>query len=137
MTTALQQEWNTLHGDIERYEKLALLIKLCAMVVFALGIGLNLHPVNTGFLLLVAWLQNGIWNTFQGRLESRITCVEAAIKHGEQSEAMQLYSQWNIERPGLVGMVTQYVKSSLRPTVAYPYVLLIVLLVVLRVTNFQ
>ena len=74
-------------------------------------------------LIALLWLQEGVLKTFQGRLGERLLVVEAALKSGN-GVAMQLHSDWLATRPGGAGLLLQYVKSALRPTVALPYPLL-------------
>lgn len=124
---ALHQEWLALQAQHERYEALALGVKL---VAFAATV---LVPDNTLALALLAllWLQEGVLKTFQGRLGDRLLVVEAGLKAGEGAVAMQLHSDWLASRPRGLGLVTQYLKSALRPTVALPYPLLMILIVVI------
>jgi hypothetical protein len=123
---ALHQEWLVLQAQHERYEALALGVKL---VAFAATV---LVPDNTLALALLAllWLQEGVLKTFQGRLGDRLLVVEAGLKVGEGAVAMQLHSDWIAGRPRGAGLIAQYVKSALRPTVALPYPLLMLLVVV-------
>ena len=48
----------------------------------------------------------------------------------EDSNAFQLYSQWSEQRQGVSGLIKEYITSAAKPTVAYPYALLIVLMIV-------
>ena len=123
---ALHQEWLALQGQHERYEALALGVKL---VAFAATV---LVPDNTLALALLAllWLQEAVLKTFQGRLGDRLLVVEAGLKAGDGATAMQLHSDWLAARPRGLGLVVQYLKSALRPTVALPYPLLMLLVVV-------
>ena len=123
---ALHQEWLALQSQHERYEALALGVKL---VAFAATV---LVPDNTLALALLAllWLQEGVLKTFQGRLGDRLLAVEAGLKAGEGVVAMQLHSDWLASRPRGAGLIAQYLKSALRPTVALPYPLLMLLVVV-------
>jgi len=124
---ALHQEWLALQAQHERYEALALGVKL---VAFAATV---LVPDNTLALALLAllWLQEAVLKTFQGRLGDRLLAVEAGLKAGEGATAMQLHSDWLASRPRGAGLVTQYLKSALRPTVALPYPLLMILVFVI------
>jgi hypothetical protein len=99
------------------------------LVAFAATV---LVPDNTLALALLAllWLQEGVLKTFQGRLGDRLLAVEAGLKSGEGVVAMQLHSDWLASRPRGAGLVTQYLKSALRPTVALPYPLLMLLVVI-------
>lgn len=115
----LHHEWLALQGQHERYEALALAVKLAAFLAcwwvpdvwLALG------------LIALLWLQEGVLKTFQARLGERLLNVEAALRAGEGA-AMQLHSDWLAGRPGGAGLLLQYLKSALRPTVALPYPLL-------------
>ena len=124
---ALHQEWLALQAQHERYEALALGVKL---VAFAATV---LVPDNTLALALLAllWLQEAVLKTFQGRLGDRLLVVEAGLKAGDGTAAMQLHSDWLASRPRGAGLVTQYLKSALRPTVALPYPLLMILVFVI------
>lgn len=129
--TGLQQEWNTLQNNIERYEHSALWLKLAA-IALTLSAG-SLPPVLAPALLLILWLQEGIFRTSQARLGERIVQVEQMLAAGEADggKACQLHSQWLAQRPGTVGLLLEYARSALRPTVAFPYPLLLVLAVLL------
>ena len=129
--TGLQQEWNTLQNNIERYEHSALWLKLAA-IVLTLNAG-SLLPWLVPALLLLLWLQEGVFRTSQARLGERIVLVEQMLAAGEADggKACQLHSQWLAQRPGTVGLLLEYARSALRPTVAFPYPLLLVLAVLL------
>lgn len=122
---ALHHEWLALQAQHERYEGLALGVKL---VAFAAAV---VVPDNTLALALLAllWLQEAVLKTFQARLGDRLLAVEAGLKAGEGVAAMQLHSDWQARRPRGGALVAQYLKSALRPTVALPYPLLMVLVV--------
>lgn len=127
--SALQQEWLALQAQHERYEGLALGVKLVAFaaVVFV--------PDNVLAVALLAllWLQEAVLKTFQARLGERLLVVEAGLKSGDGATvaAMQLHSDWLSCRPRGAGLVAQYLQSALRPTVALPYPLLMLLVWVL------
>lgn len=120
---ALHHEWLALQAQHERYEALALGVKLAAFAVVVLVPG----PVLALPLLALLWLQEGVLKTFQGRLGDRLLVVEAAVKSGEAIAAMQLHGDWLAHRPRGAGLALQYLKSALRPTVALPYPLLMLL----------
>jgi len=123
----LHQEWLALQAQHERYEGLALVVKL---VAFAATVLVQDNTLALALLALL-WLQEGVLKTFQGRLGDRLLVVEAGLKNGEGATAMQLHSDWLASRPRGVGMIGQYLKSALRPTVALPYPLLMILVVVI------
>jgi hypothetical protein len=116
---ALNHEWLALQAQHERHEALALVVKLAAFAVCLLAPDVTLA---LGLIVLL-WLQEGVLKTFQGRLGERLLAVEAALKSGN-GVAMQLHSDWLATRPGGAGLLLQYLKSALRPTVALPYPLL-------------
>jgi hypothetical protein len=114
---ALHQEWLALQAQHERYEALALGVKLAGFA----AVVLVPVPRVTLPLLALLWLQEGVLKTFQGRLGDRLLAIEPALKTGAGAAAMQLHSDWAARRPRGLGLVAQYLKSALRPTVALPY----------------
>ena len=42
---------------------------------------------------------------------------------------MQFNLAWSQSRPQAIGLISEYIKQSLKPTVAYPHVLLIALVI--------
>jgi hypothetical protein len=129
-TQLLGHEWSALHRDCEAAERSALWIKLAAV---ALTVWATTWSVDTALalvLLAVLWLQEAIVRTGQARLVDRLLQVEALLRDGAAgaAQACQLYSQWQAGRPGLGGLLGQYLAAALRPTVAFPYVVLLVLL---------
>ena len=131
MKEQLAQEWTTLQNNHEAYERSALLIKLAAVALVAIA---ALDPLVVAVLVLVLWLQEAVLKTWQGRLAERLITLEVALKGENQKNsepAFQLHSQWRARRPGLAGLLTQYGRSALRPTVAFPYALLLLLVAML------
>jgi len=128
-----QNEWAIIHSDIEKYERFSLVIKLVSVVISVIFIT---HSINEWFaiaVILVLWLQEGIWKTFQKRLETRIIMVEDELQTNsdEDGKAFQLYTQWDKQRQNISGLIKEYLSSAAKPTVTYPYLILIVLMVVL------
>ncbi len=125
-----QNEWAIIHNDIEKYERFSLIIKLFSILICTLSIALSINSFVTIFLILVLWLQEGIWKTFQQRLATRIFLIENNIKNKTDKNAFQLYSEWQNNRLGAVKLITEYISNSVKPTVAYPYILLVIMLVI-------
>ena len=125
-----QTEWSILHQDIEKYERYALLIKLFSVLICLLTFAYELSTWLAILFILILWLQNGIWQTFQGRLEYRILFIEQQLQNKSNSDEMgfQLYTQFQGQRLGVVGLVKEYTINSLKPTVAYPFVVLVVVI---------
>lgn len=131
----LSQEWQALHQDHERYDRYGLLIKLTATLTCLLTIGLGMTlPLALAFVL-VLWLQEGIWRTVQARTSERLLAVEQLLKDPTNQVAMQFYSEWEAARPGTSGLIKEYLRNALRPTIAYPYVILLALQIIATLFN--
>jgi hypothetical protein len=126
----LAQEWNTLQNNIEQYEKGGLLIKLAGVVLCVIGLTLGHHTIVISILIGVLWIQEGIFRTFQSRLVERIVRIEQLVKQDTPNNhaTYQLYSEWLAGRAGPVGLIKEYALSMSRPTVAFPYVILILII---------
>lgn len=128
-TSAFGQEWITLQNNFEQYEMNCLLIKLVSIALLVFSVALGLNVVIAVSLLLIFWVQEGIFRTYQSRLGERILRVEQLIRQSsvQASLSHQLHSEWLALRPGLTELLAEYGKSMLRPTVAFPHVLLILM----------
>lgn len=126
----LQNEWAIIHGDIEKYEIFSLVIKLFSVLVSVLSIAYIPDMWLAVSLILILWLQDGIWKTFQKRLETRIIFIEKQLhdKTDENGKGFQLYSQWEGTRQGAAGLIKEYLLNAVKPTVAYPFVILVLLM---------
>ncbi|MGZ3240003.1 MAG: hypothetical protein ACXWJK_06390 [Burkholderiaceae bacterium] len=129
MNPDLAQEWNTLQNNIEQYEKGGLLIKLTGVALYVAGLTFVHHAIVISMLIGVIWIQEGIFRTFQSRLVERILRIEQLIKQDTPTThaAYQLYSEWLAGRAGTVSLIKEYALSMSRPTVAFPYVVLILI----------
>jgi hypothetical protein len=134
----LGQEWVALHNSYEQYERGGLLIKLFSVVAAGAGWVLGLNETLLIGLVLVLWLQEGIYRTFQARLGQRIERVESLIQQGvaDKTQAFQLHSNWLARRKGGVALLAEYGASACRPTVAFPHVLVLLALLALVVPSF-
>jgi hypothetical protein len=128
----LGREWVALQASFEGYERGALAIKLLTVVVAALAMLWGLPAVFVAGLVAVLWLQEGIWRTFQARVGARIERVEACLRHPVPgappltTAPFQLHSDWRAARPGSLALLRSYAAHAARPTVAYPYGVLMV-----------
>ena len=132
----LQTEWVTLQTQYDSYEKCSLGIKLfnilqSCMLVFAFNIGIWSLSITA-----ILWLQDAIWKTFQSRIGQRLEVVEHAIEVNLSSEphpslalGMQFNLAWNQTRPNALKLISEYLKQGLKPTVAYPHVMLMAVLI--------
>jgi hypothetical protein len=130
----LKSEWVTLQTQFDSFEKYSLGIKLVSILAWCFLI----FSVDAGMwtisVIAILWLQDGIWKTFQNRIGQRLEVVEQAIKdnlitpqNNNTELGMQFNLAWSQNRLGAKGLIGEYVKQSLKPTVAYPHVALIVL----------
>lgn len=126
----LPAEWAVLQNNIEQYEKSGLLIKLAAVALFTGALVFSLSEALTGALILVLWVQEAVLRTFQSRLSTRILKVEEMLRQAG-GVAFQLHSEWITSRKGAPGMLLEYAGTALRPTVAFPYVVLLLIDLVL------
>lgn len=132
----LVEQWQTLHNNHESYENYALIIKLVAVVITVFIFTFSITTFVALLLLATLWLQEGIWKTFQQRTASAIIAIEDKLNLNEAeqtSEAVKpylLYQQWQENRPTTKALIAEYISNSLKPTVLYPYLplLLVVLL---------
>ena len=133
MTTShLASEWSLLQKQFDSYEKHSLLIKLSSIGVLAAAYFTNHLSVFVLLLLLVLWLQDAIWKTFQARIDVRLLQLEyLSNEHSLESRdgmAFQFNSLYAQNRPGNIGLLKEYLRQSLRPTVAFPHIVLVAIL---------
>ena len=130
----LGTEWCLLQNQFDSYEKHSLYIKLISIIVLlAANIAGQINAF-TLLILLVLWLQDAIWKTFQSRTETRLLQIENHIAEaGEESRghSFQFNSEYHKIRRCGSSLVCEYARQSIRPTVAFPHVLLIFMLLVL------
>ena len=135
-TEAAAREWETLQPLYERYESSALTIKLLAVALVSVGAAIDMPAPWLVLLCLVLWLQEGIFKTYQARLGARLLLVEqwlAGDLAAATMQAFQLHRGWSAQRAGSVGLVLEYLRSASRPTVAFPYGVLILVAIAQRV----
>ncbi|WP_265948220.1 hypothetical protein [Dechloromonas sp. A34] len=125
----LGQEWLSLHDHSEQYEKHALLIKLTCLALCVGGLAAKLPVGWLGALVVLCWMQEGILKTGQVRLVERLLRLEAVLRQAAPPDAlaMQLYSAWSAARPGWIGLLREYAVNAARPTVAFPYLPILLL----------
>ncbi len=127
--TLLAQEWQTLQCDHEQYEKLALFIKIAGLVLCLAGLAFGLPIRWTAFVVALCWLLEGVFKTYQARLGGRLLRVEHLLRQEKPGqEAMQLNTEWSLQRPGAQKLVLGYAASACRPTVTLPYLPLLLAL---------
>lgn len=129
--TMLSQEWLLLQSQSEQLERSCLLIKLVCVLLLALGLMLTLNLYLAAAFVCILWLQEAIVRTSQARLLARILQLEALLRDAAQAQAeqhaFQLHTQWQQQRGGALGLILEYLKNAARPTVAFPYLALLML----------
>jgi len=137
-TPELAAEWCLLQNQLDSYEKHSLLIKLFSIGLLAAGYFSNQLSVFVLLLLLVLWLQDAIWKTFQSRIEQRLLQLERFLAtqpsensanngSDENSAAYQFNTLYLQNRPSSIGLIKEYLTQALRPTIAFPHVALVAL----------
>jgi hypothetical protein len=129
----LANEWSLLQNQFDSYEKLSLLIKLVSVALLAVAYFSGNLTVFVLFLLLILWLQDAIWKTFQSRIDTRLMQLEGYLSidqtlETDGSKAYQFNSLYLQDRPSTVGLINEYLRQALRPTIAFPHAMLILLL---------
>lgn len=122
-------EWVTLQNQQDSYEKYSLLIKLAN---FALISTLLFSDYNSQLLPLLSaalWLQDAIWKTFQNRISDRLFDIEKSIQTHETEQSMQFNTRWLETRPSTTGLVVEYAKQAIKPTMIFPHGFLLILAV--------
>jgi hypothetical protein len=127
--SALSHEWATLQNNHEQHEKNGLLIKLFAIALLVVSPALGLDAPFAVVLLLALWLQEAIVRTFQARLGERLLRVEHLLREDavQSAAACQLHTEWLASRPGLAGLLAEYGRNMLRPTIAFPHAVLVLI----------
>ena len=124
---ALGQEWVTLQNNYEQYEKTALLIKLIAIVLCAIGLVFDLILIG-GIIAILLWVQEGIFKAYQSRLGARLIRIEVLVKRPDSTSVpFQLHTEWLASRKSVAGLLAEYAATIVKPTVAFPYAVLLLL----------
>lgn len=128
----LADEWALLQNQFDSYEKFSLLIKLANITLMSCAIFFKIFNIYLLFILMIIWLLDGIWKTFQSRIETRLLIVEEYFSKGSLHESKILPYQFNRQfmqhRPGGITLIKEYVRQALRPTVAYPHFFLLLIM---------
>ena len=127
-------EWCLLQNQFDSYEKFGLLIKLASVFVLSSAMLVDRAGPMAACILIVLWLQDAIWKTFQSRIETRLLRLEVLLA-GDSAPATgnhqpyQFNSEFIQSRVGAIGLVLEYLRQALRPTVAFPHVVLIAIVI--------
>ena len=126
-TSAFGHEWAILQNNHEQYERTSLLIKLGNIALFVVCLTLSLDVVVSLLLMLLMWIQESVFRTSQSRLGLRIVRIEELLARDTPaaSPPYQLHSEWLATRPGFTGLLGEYGRNMVRPTVAFPHIVLL------------
>ena len=75
-------EWCLLQNQFDSYEKFGLLIKLASVFVLSSAMLVDRAGPMAACILIVLWLQDAIWKTFQSRIETRLLRLEVLLAGG-------------------------------------------------------
>ena len=133
-TSSLENEWTVLQNQYDSYEKFSLLIKLSNIGLLSGAYFFDKLNAFVLLLILILWLQDAIWKTFQARIDVRLLQVENYLGDVDTREvtggiAYQYNTQYLNSRPGSLGLIKEYALQAMRPTIAYPHVLLVLVIV--------
>ena len=139
---AYQQEWITLQNQYDSYEKVAVAIKLVGTALVVAVLLFAATEILAVAIILLFWVQEAIWKTFQGRIETRLLETELMLAQDADqilpdAAPMQFNRHWLSSRPGGAGLLVEYVKSALRPTVAMHYVLMFLVTLVFYIAALK
>ena len=123
----LMTEWCLLQNQFDSYEKHSLYIKLVSIMSLLTAEISGVVGITLIFILLVLWGQDAIWKTFQSRIEPRIFQLEKSISTDCYESACQFNTEYNKGSLGGVGLIFEYARQSIRPTIAFPHVVLIII----------
>lgn len=132
-TTRHENEWLLLQNQFDSYEKFSLMIKLFSVGLLAAAYLTEHLSLFVLCLLMLLWLQDAIWKTFQSRIEKRLLALEGTITTSSPDakntvDAYQFNSEFADNRPGIIGLITEYGRHALRPTIAFPHAALVIML---------
>ena len=125
-TSDLAHEWILLQNQFDSYEKHSLLIKLLCVALYSyLWLAGNLFLIC--LVVVVLWGLDAIWKTYQNRIEIRLLAVEQSLLNDSSAPtaAFQFNSNYLRNRPSNIKLIREYLHQAARPTVVFPYLLLI------------
>jgi hypothetical protein len=123
----LMTEWCLLQNQFDSYEKHSLYIKLVSILVLLSAEISGFMGISLIFILFVLWGQDAIWKTFQSRIEPRLFQIEKSLSTNSNESACQFNSEYNKVSLSSLALIMEYARQSVRPTIAFPHVVLIII----------
>ena len=127
-TERFQTEWCLLQNQFDSYEKYSLHIKLLSVIVLLVAEIFGVISIFIVLVLVVLWFQDAIWKTFQSRIEARLLQIETYILEKSVGSEFQFNSEYYKSRLSGASLIKEYVTQSIRPTVAFPHIVLILII---------
>lgn len=124
-----EAEWCLLQNQFESYEKHSLYIKLSSILMLFLSEIFSVSMTSIFLVLLVLWLQDAIWKTFQSRIEPRLLKIEKNIREKTEGSEFQFNKEYQLVETSGLSKILEYAKQAIRPTVAFPHIVLMIILV--------
>ncbi len=129
-TNEFKTEWCLLQNQFDSYEKHSLYIKLLSVIVLLVAEISDVISIFIVLILMVLWLQDAIWKTFQSRTELRLLQIEKYISEESEESEFQFNSEYHRVCLSGLSLINEYFRQSIRPTVAFPHIVLILILLV-------
>lgn len=120
----LSKEWEILQNQFDSYEKFSLVIKIASVITIVLILLFKNENCLMVIFPFLFWGIDAIWKTFQDRIGQRLFVIEKAIFEKSDVKPFQFNSEWEKGRSGVVGLILEYVKMALKPTVLFPHIIL-------------
>jgi len=126
----LMTEWCLLQNQFDSYEKHSLYIKLVSIMVLLSAEISGVIGIPIIFILLVLWGQDAIWKTFQSRIEPRLLHLEKSISTDCSESACQFNTEYDKMSLSALGLIIEYARQSIRPTIAFPHVVILIFILI-------
>ena len=110
-TTKFKPEWSLLQNQYDSYEKHCLSLQLLSVIILSAA---ELYGSVNPFIisiLLVLWLQDGIWKTYQSRIEFRLLQIEEYTLIDSDESVFQFNSQFQKIRLSGLSLIGEYLRQ--------------------------
>jgi hypothetical protein len=123
-------EWLLLQSQYDSYEKHSLYIKLLSVTLLLVAEISNSVNFFMLCILIILWLQDSIWKTFQARIESRLIRIEKCILEESTEGVFQFNNDYQRDRLRGLSLINEYIRQAIRPTVAFPHISLAIIILI-------
>jgi len=98
-------EWCLLQNQFDSFEKHSLYIKLLSIIVLLAAEISDVISIIIVLVLVVLWLQDAIWKTFQSRIEPRLLKIEKYISEKSEESVFQFNSEYHRDRLSGISLI--------------------------------